>query len=56
MVGYLRPVKQWNNGKRTEFEMRKTFDVERAVEEELEQPSMEMPVEVETEPKKRKIA
>ncbi|MFO7749221.1 MAG: ribonucleoside triphosphate reductase [Desulfobacteraceae bacterium] len=25
VVGYLRPVKQWNNGKQTEFEMRKTF-------------------------------
>jgi len=27
VVGYLRPVKQWNNGKRTEFQMRKTFKV-----------------------------
>jgi len=27
VVGYLRPVKQWNNGKQTEFCMRKTFDV-----------------------------
>ncbi|MBF0199836.1 MAG: ribonucleoside triphosphate reductase [Desulfamplus sp.] len=25
VVGYLRPVQQWNNGKRTEFCMRKTF-------------------------------
>ena len=25
VVGYLRPVNQWNNGKRTEFKMRKTF-------------------------------
>ncbi|MBW1764334.1 MAG: ribonucleoside triphosphate reductase, partial [Deltaproteobacteria bacterium] len=25
VVGYLRPIKQWNNGKRAEFEMRKTF-------------------------------
>ena len=25
VVGYLRPVKQWNNGKRAEFNMRKTF-------------------------------
>jgi len=25
VVGYLRPVKQWNNGKQTEFDMRKTF-------------------------------
>ncbi|MFO7883435.1 MAG: ribonucleoside triphosphate reductase [Desulfobacteraceae bacterium] len=25
VVGYLRPVQQWNNGKQTEFDMRKTF-------------------------------
>jgi anaerobic ribonucleoside-triphosphate reductase len=25
VVGYLRPVKQWNNGKRAEYQMRKTF-------------------------------
>lgn len=25
VVGYLRPVKQWNNGKRAEFNLRKTF-------------------------------
>lgn len=27
VVGYLRPVNQWNNGKRTEFKMRKLFKV-----------------------------
>jgi ribonucleoside-triphosphate reductase len=27
VVGYLRPVAQWNNGKQTEFAMRKTFKV-----------------------------
>jgi ribonucleoside-triphosphate reductase len=27
VVGYLRPVGQWNNGKRTEFGMRKTFSI-----------------------------
>jgi anaerobic ribonucleoside-triphosphate reductase len=27
VVGYLRPVGQWNNGKQTEFYMRKTFSV-----------------------------
>jgi hypothetical protein len=27
-VGYLRPVKQWNKGKREEFRTRKTFVVE----------------------------
>jgi len=26
VVGYLRPVEQWNKGKREEFEDRKTFD------------------------------
>ncbi|MGD8368217.1 MAG: anaerobic ribonucleoside-triphosphate reductase, partial [Desulfobacterales bacterium] len=28
VVGYLRPVKQWNDGKRAEFEDRKTFCVD----------------------------
>ncbi|MDZ7664074.1 MAG: anaerobic ribonucleoside-triphosphate reductase [Desulfotignum sp.] len=27
VVGYLRPVGQWNNGKQTQFAMRKTFKV-----------------------------
>jgi anaerobic ribonucleoside-triphosphate reductase len=27
VVGYLRPVKQWNNGKQSEYRMRKTFRV-----------------------------
>ena len=27
VVGYLRPVKQWNNGKRAEFKKRKVFKV-----------------------------
>ncbi len=27
VVGYLRPVKQWNNGKQAEFHIRKTFKV-----------------------------
>ncbi len=27
VVGYLRPVKQWNTGKRAEFSMRRTFKV-----------------------------
>ena len=29
VVGYLRPVGQWNNGKQTEFNMRKTYDARR---------------------------
>lgn len=28
VVGYLRPVKQWNHGKRAEFALRKNFHVE----------------------------
>ncbi|RJP79610.1 MAG: ribonucleoside triphosphate reductase [Desulfobacteraceae bacterium] len=28
VVGYLRPVKQWNNGKQTEFTMRKTYNLD----------------------------
>ncbi len=27
IVGYLRPVQAWNNGKRQEFSDRETFDV-----------------------------
>jgi ribonucleoside-triphosphate reductase len=27
VVGYLRPVKQWNGGKQAEFENRKSFNV-----------------------------
>ena len=27
VVGYLRPIKQWNNGKQAEFEVRKTFNL-----------------------------
>lgn len=27
VVGYLRPVKQWNNGKKEEFRLRKTYQV-----------------------------
>jgi len=27
VVGYIRPVDQWNQGKRTEFDDRKTFDL-----------------------------
>ncbi|MBW1898627.1 MAG: ribonucleoside triphosphate reductase, partial [Deltaproteobacteria bacterium] len=28
VVGYLRPVRQWNNGKQTEFRMRKTYNLD----------------------------
>jgi ribonucleoside-triphosphate reductase len=29
VVGYLRPVNQWNNGKQSEFNIRKTFTIEK---------------------------
>ncbi len=35
-VGYLRPVKQWNDGKAEEFKERKTFEVEEKKELKLE--------------------
>lgn len=28
VVGYLRPVQSWNNGKKEEFKMRQKFNVE----------------------------
>ncbi len=27
VVGYMRPIKQWNKGKRQEFRDRKTFNI-----------------------------
>ena len=30
VVGYLRPVKQWNSGKQAEFQLRRNFDVSKA--------------------------
>ncbi len=32
VVGYIRPVKQWNEGKRTEFSNRKTYNVNKRTE------------------------
>ncbi|HMA85977.1 MAG TPA: ribonucleoside triphosphate reductase [Desulfosalsimonadaceae bacterium] len=32
IVGYLRPINQWNNGKQSEFEIRETFDLEQIEE------------------------
>jgi len=29
VVGYIRPVKQWNDGKKAEFKKRKTYTVEK---------------------------
>ena len=33
IVGYLRPVQAWNEGKQAEFEDRKTFQVHETVQE-----------------------
>ena len=33
IVGYLRPVQNWNKGKRREFNDRRTYDWRAAVEE-----------------------
>jgi len=33
VVGYFRPVQNWNNGKREEFAMRKTFKLPNSQEE-----------------------
>ena len=32
IVGYLRPVQNWNEGKKEEFNERKTFDGKKALE------------------------
>lgn len=32
IVGYLRPVADWNKGKQQEFEDRKTYDTEEATD------------------------
>ena len=32
VVGYLRPVKQWNNGKQAEYSLRKTYAVDEQAE------------------------
>ena len=32
VVGFIRPVKQWNKGKRAEFKNRKTFNIESDLE------------------------
>lgn len=34
IVGYLRPVQNWNKGKQQEFEDRRTYQLERVVERE----------------------
>ncbi len=32
VVGYLRPVKQWNNGKQAEYNLRKTYAIDEQAE------------------------
>ncbi len=32
VVGYYRPVELWNDGKKEEFKMRKTFSEEKALQ------------------------
>jgi len=34
VVGYLRPIKQWNNGKQAEFKQRKTYNINNNIFEE----------------------
>jgi len=36
VVGYLRPVQNWNLGKKEEFKDRKTFDTEKALAKKLD--------------------
>jgi ribonucleoside-triphosphate reductase (formate) len=38
VTGYLRPVAQWNNGKKEEFTLRKTFEVKKGSHSELIEP------------------
>lgn len=32
IVGYLRPVSQWNDGKQEEFKQRKTYEIKTEIE------------------------
>ncbi|HOX41011.1 MAG TPA: ribonucleoside triphosphate reductase [bacterium] len=48
IVGYIRPVQQWNNGKRAEFGDRTSYQIaERAAEESAEPETKEIPFETE---------
>jgi len=46
VVGYLRPVKQWNKGKQAEFELRQTYSVNGTSSEEKEEDARLYSVEV----------
>jgi ribonucleoside-triphosphate reductase len=50
VVGYLRPVKQWNKGKQAEFELRQTYRVNGTSSEEKEEDVRPYPVEVAQQP------
>jgi len=41
VVGYFRPVKNWNNGKAEEFKQRKTFSQDKALKNEFRHPRAE---------------
>jgi hypothetical protein len=32
VVGYYRPIKNWNKGKQEEFRLRKNFDIDKSLE------------------------
>ena len=36
IVGYLRPIRYWNEGKKEEFKDRVNYDVKKALEKNLE--------------------
>jgi ribonucleoside-triphosphate reductase len=55
IVGYLRPVKQWNEGKRAEFDLRKPFAVTGGSSYVLEQDHFPTIHEQETEYRQRKV-
>jgi ribonucleoside-triphosphate reductase len=55
IVGYLRPVKQWNEGKRAEFDLRKSFDIDGSSFYLLEQDRFPSVHEQETEYCQRKV-
>lgn len=49
IVGYIRPIQQWNAGKRAEFDDRKTYDFVEAVKHSKKQKE-KVTLEIETEP------
>jgi len=59
IVGYIRPIQQWNEGKRAEFSDRTSYQLDRAVkqsmkcDEQIENATKEMEFDI-TEPKKEK--